>query len=47
MSDARKSIEYAKRAKREGNLALHRFYLRKARATIHFNIWRGRPCPTA
>lgn len=31
-----KGIEYAKRAKREGDIALHRFYLRKTRAFVDF-----------
>ena len=43
MNDARKCIEYAMRAKLEGNIELHRFYLRKARATICFNAWRMKP----
>jgi hypothetical protein len=37
MTAVSRCIEYAKRAKREGCMPLHRFYLRKARATINFN----------
>lgn len=36
MEHIRKCLEYARRAKREGNLSLHRFYLRKARAYVEF-----------
>lgn len=32
----RKCLEYARLAKQEGNIPLHRFYLRKARAYAEF-----------
>lgn len=31
-----KCLEYARRAKRENNLSLYRFYLQKARAYVEF-----------
>jgi hypothetical protein len=37
MTTVSRCIAYAKRAKSEGDIALHRFYLRKARTTINFN----------
>jgi hypothetical protein len=36
MEHIRKCLEYARRAKSEGNLGLHRFYLRKARQYVGF-----------
>lgn len=40
MEHIRKCLEYAKRAKRENNLILHQFYLRKARAYVEFYLRR-------
>jgi hypothetical protein len=36
MNHIRKCLEYARRAKSEGNVGLHRFYIRKARAYVSF-----------
>lgn len=36
MYNISKCLEYARRAKKENNLSLHRFYLRKARAYVEF-----------